>query len=86
MRLSDAAASGSNADTADSAAALKAKDALARASDKPPRPAGEWIASIQRLRYEGRIAEAAKELAAFREAYKDRADALLPPDLRDSKR
>ena len=28
----------------------------------------------------------AKELAAFREAYKDRADALLPPDLRDSKR
>jgi hypothetical protein len=63
----------------------KPKDILARAQVTPARPADEWIRLIQRLRYDGKIAEAAKELAAFREAYKDRADALLPRDLRDIK-
>jgi hypothetical protein len=44
----------------------------------------DWIALIRRLRDEGRTDEAAKELAAFRNAYAD-PNALLPPDLRDWK-
>lgn len=56
-----------------------------RAKDAAPRPAAEWIKLIRRLRAEGKSAEAAKELAAFRAAYKERADALLPADLRETK-
>jgi hypothetical protein len=69
-----------------SAASPQALDApAAKMKDVPPRPADEWIKLIQRLRYEGKIAQAAKELASFRDAYKDKADALLPPDLRDAR-
>lgn len=57
----------------------RAKDAAA------PRPAEEWIKLIRRLRTEGKTEEAAKELAAFRAAYKERADQLLPADLRAGK-
>ena len=41
----------------------------------------EWIARIRALRDEGRIEEAAQELARFRAAFTD-ADARLPADLR----
>ena len=44
----------------------------------------DWIALIRKLRDEGRTDEAAKELAAFRDAYADH-EQLLPPDLRDWK-
>jgi hypothetical protein len=56
-----------------------------RAKDAAPRPADEWIKLIRRLKSEGRNEEAAKELVAFRAAYKDRSDALLPADLREIK-
>jgi hypothetical protein len=52
------------------------------AKDSTPRPADEWIKLIRRLQVEGRTEEVAKELTAFRAAYKERADALLPADLR----
>ena len=42
----------------------------------------EWIKRIRDLKNAGRQDEAAKELAAFRAAYAERADALLPADLR----
>jgi hypothetical protein len=41
-----------------------------------------WIARIRELRAGGQVDAAAKELAKFREAYGERADALLPADLR----
>jgi hypothetical protein len=47
-----------------------------------PRGVDEWIKLIRDLRSEGRFDEASKELAAFRDAYGERADALLPADLR----
>jgi hypothetical protein len=56
-----------------------------RAKDAAPRPPDEWIKLIRRLKTEGRNQEAAKELAAFRAAYKERSDALLPADLREPK-
>ena len=52
------------------------------AKDTPLRPADEWIRHIRRLQTEGRNDDVLKELTAFRAAYKERADALLPPDLR----
>jgi hypothetical protein len=45
-----------------------------------PLPVPEWIALIRRLRDEGRIDDAAKELAAFRRTHVDHLQ-LLPPDL-----
>ena len=45
----------------------------------------EWIKRIRTLRAQGKSEEAAKELAAFRAAYKDRAADLLPADLRDAR-
>jgi len=57
----------------------RAKDAAA------PRPAEEWIKLIRRLRAEGKNEDAAKELAAFCAVYKERADELLPADLRAAK-
>lgn len=62
--------------------AAPAPQRAALAKDAAPRPADEWIKLIRKLRSEGRNDEAAKELTAFRAAYKDGADALLPPDLR----
>ena len=52
------------------------------AKDSAPRPADEWIRLIRKLQSEGRNDDAVKELTAFRAAYKERADALLPADLR----
>jgi len=56
--------------------ALKAKEAGGESVDA-------WIARIRDLRARGEREAAAKELAAFRAAYGERAEALLPPDLRD---
>ena len=50
---------------------------------EPPRSADDWIRLIRELRNGGRIDEASKELAAFRSAYGERADSLLPQDLRE---
>ena len=63
----------------------KAAPESARAKDAAPLPPEEWIKRIRRMQDEGRKDDVAKELAAFRAAYKERADALLPPDLRDIK-
>jgi hypothetical protein len=66
-------------------AAGRATDARtdeARAKDRGPLPVAEWIALIRRLRDEGKSADAAKELAAFRGAHADH-EKLLPSDLRD---
>jgi hypothetical protein len=41
-----------------------------------------WIARIRDLKSRGESEAAAKELAKFRETYADRAEALLPEDLR----
>ena len=48
-----------------------------------PRGVDDWVKLIRDLRGEGRFDDAARELAAFREAYGERADALLPVDLRE---
>ena len=56
----------------------KAKEASARSVE-------EWIKRIRDLKNEGRLDEAAKELAAFRNEYGERADALLPAELRAMK-
>ena len=56
----------------------KAKRASARSIE-------EWIKRIRDLKNEGRLDEAAKELATFRTEYAERADALLPADLRAMK-
>lgn len=48
-----------------------------------PRGVDDWIKLIRDLRGEGRFDDAARELAAFRDAYGERADALLPTDLRE---
>jgi hypothetical protein len=55
-----------------------------RAKVAPKLPVPDWISLIRKLRDDGNIDEASKELAAFRKAYTD-PDALLPPDLRDWK-
>ena len=54
----------------------------ARVKEQAPLPVPEWIALIRRLREEGKSADAAKELAAFRVAHADH-EKLLPPDLRN---
>ena len=54
----------------------------AKAKDASGRSVEEWIKRIRDLKREGRSDEAAKELAAFRTTYGERADALLPADLR----
>ncbi|HET7097669.1 MAG TPA: hypothetical protein VFJ68_09785 [Casimicrobiaceae bacterium] len=53
-----------------------------RVKDRAPLPVPDWIALIRRLRDEGNVDEAARELAAFRTAHADH-EKLLPPDLRD---
>ena len=64
--------------TTDSSVEVKTKQAATRSVE-------DWIKLIRDLRAEGKLAEATKELAAFREAYGERADSLLPQDLRDLK-
>jgi hypothetical protein len=54
----------------------------AKTKDHAPLPVPDWIALIRRLRDEGNVVEAARELAAFRTAHADH-EKLLPPDLRD---
>jgi hypothetical protein len=54
----------------------------ARIKDRAPLSIPDWIALIRRLRDEGKFADGAKELAAFRAAHLDH-EKLLPPDLRD---
>jgi len=54
----------------------------ARVKDRRPLPVGEWIALIRRLRDEGKSADVAKELAAFRATHADH-EKMLPPDLRN---
>ena len=56
--------------------------AEARSKDRAALPIADWIALIRRLRDEGNVAEAARELAAFRSAHADH-EKLLPSDLRD---
>jgi hypothetical protein len=68
--------------SAESRAESAAAKPDARAKTPPKLPPEEWIALIRRLRDEGRSEEAARELAAFREAYADH-DRLLPRDLRE---
>jgi hypothetical protein len=54
----------------------------AKAKDAGARSVEDWIKRIRDLKNEGRFDDSAKELAAFRVAFGERADALLPPDLR----
>ena len=54
----------------------------ARAKVQQKLPVADWITLIRKLRDEGRVEDAAKELAAFRAAHADHSR-LLPPDLRD---
>jgi len=66
--------------------AMLSKDeasAQPRAKTAPPRSVEDWIKLIRELRSEGRIDEARKEIVAFRSAYGEQADSLLPQDLRD---
>jgi len=66
--------------------AMLSKDeasAQPRAKTAPPRSVEDWIKLIRELRSEGRIDEARKEIVAFRNAYGEQADSLLPQDLRE---
>ena len=65
------------------ALAKRAQDSAAVQDESQPRTVDEWIRLIRRLKAEGRNDLAAKELAAFRARYQERADALLPADLRE---
>jgi hypothetical protein len=62
--------------------ALQAVQAAPRAKTTAPRTVEDWIKLIRQLKGEGRIEEAKKEIDAFRSAYGERADSLLPADLR----
>lgn len=57
----------------------------AKAKEGTARSVEEWIKRIRDLKNTGRQDEAVKELAAFRNEYGERADALLPADLRAMK-
>lgn len=63
----------------------QASDRDAKPNELPTRPVDEWIRLIRRLKAEGRNDLAAKELVAFRARYQERADDLLPADLREAK-
>jgi hypothetical protein len=64
------------------AAGMADKVTAERRKDTAPLAPDEWIKRIRRLIAEGKNADAAKELLAFRREYKERSDALLPSDLR----
>ena len=64
------------------AAAKVANTDEAKAKDAGASSVEDWIKRIRDLKNEGRLDDAAKELAAFRVALGERADTLLPPDLR----
>jgi hypothetical protein len=63
-------------------AGMADKATLERRKDLAPLAPEEWIKRIRRLIAEGKNEDAARELLAFRREYKERADALLPSDLR----
>lgn len=75
----------SEADARAPALLAKATPESERAKDSAPRTPDEWIKLIRRLQSEGKKDDVAKELAAFRAEYKERADSLLPADLRELK-
>ena len=81
----EAAASEERQMRVQTAMARSASNEAAKPKQAAARSAEDWIKLIRDLRAEGKTAEAAKELAAFREAYGERADSLLPQDLRDFK-
>jgi hypothetical protein len=62
-----------------------ASDEAAKPKQAATRSVEDWIKLIRDLRTEGKTAEAGKELAAFRDAFGERADSLLPQDLREFK-
>ena len=64
------------------AAAKVANADEAKAKDVGALSVEDRIKRIRDLKNQGRFDDAAKELAAFRAAFGERADALLPPDLR----
>jgi hypothetical protein len=64
---------------------MLAKASPQREKDAAPRTPEEWVKLMRRLQSEGRKDDVIKELAAFRAEYKERADALLPADLRELK-
>ena len=64
------------------AAATVAKTDEAKAKDVGALSVEDRIKRIRDLKNQGRFDDATKELAAFRVAFGERADALLPPDLR----
>jgi hypothetical protein len=64
------------------AAATVANTDEAKAKDVGALSVEDRIKRIRDLKNQGRFDDAAKELAAFRTAFGERADALLPPDLR----
>jgi len=68
----------------DAASAAVGAAVEAREKVQPKLAVPDWIALIRKLRDEGKMDEAAKELTAFRSAYPDH-ERLLPPDLRDWK-
>ena len=70
---------------ASSPLAKRAQESATAQDDAQPRTVDEWVRLIRRLKAEGRNDLVAKELAAFRARYQDRADALLPPDLREAR-
>ena len=53
-----------------------------RRKDMAPLAPDEWIKRIRRLIAEGKNDDAVKELVVFRREYKERAETLLPADLR----
>jgi len=67
------------------ALAKRTKDGETLTDEAQARTVDEWIRLIRRLKAEGRNDLAAKELAAFRARYQERAEALLPADLRVTK-
>jgi hypothetical protein len=64
------------------AAGMADKVTAERRKDTAPFAPDEWIKRIRRLIAEGKNDDAAKELVAFRREYKERAETLLPADLR----
>ncbi len=64
------------------AAATVANTDEAKAKDVGALSVEDRIKRIRDLKNQGRVDDAAKELAAFRAAFGERADAFLPPDLR----
>jgi len=83
-RMQDADSARAGALKSDAANASVGASVDARAKVQPKLAVPDWITLIRKLRNEGKMDEAAKELTAFRAAYPDH-ERLLPPDLREWK-